>query len=227
MHRVSVDSFFIDKTPVTNRQFKDFVRATGYVTLAEKVPLAEDYPGARPEMLFAGSVVFQRSSGPVDLTNPNNWWDFIKGANWRHPTGPKSGLFKHENHPVVQVAYEDALAYAGWVGKDLPTEAEWEYAARGGIEDAEYAWGDEFAPAGKQMANTWQGEFPYQNLMTDGFERTSPVGRFPAKWLWPSRHDRKCLGMDDRLVVGPSSGGGGVRLLCSEQPSRRKRKRKL
>ncbi len=179
VHRVSVDSFFIDKAPVTNRQFKDFVRATGYVTLAEKVPRAEDYPGARPEMLFAGSVVFQRTSGPVDLTNPNNWWDFVKGANWRHPIGPKSGLFKHENHPVVQVAYEDALEYARWVGKDLPTEAEWEYAARGGVEDAEYAWGDEFAPGGKQMANTWQGEFPYQNLMADGFERTSPVGRFP------------------------------------------------
>ena len=179
-HRVSVESFFIDKTPVTNRQFKDFVRATGHVTVAEKVPDAADYPGTLPHMLFAGSLVFQRAAGPVDLTDPTNWWAFVKGASWRHPLGPKSGLFKHENDPVIHVAYEDVLAYARWAGKDLPSEAEWEFAARGGLDEAEFAWGDEFTPGGKQMANTWQGEFPHQNLMSDGFERTSPVGRFPA-----------------------------------------------
>ena len=179
-HTVQVDGFYIDRTPVTNRQFKEFVKATGYVTVAEQVPDARDYPGALPHMLYAGSLVFQKSSGPVDLKNPSLWWAFVKGANWRHPLGPKSGLFKKENHPVVHVAYADVLAYAEWAGKELPTEAEWEYAACGGLENAEFAWGDEFAPDGKQMANTWQGEFPYQNLLTDGYERTSPVGIFPA-----------------------------------------------
>jgi formylglycine-generating enzyme required for sulfatase activity len=179
-HRVKVDSFFIDRTPVTNRQFKEFVNATGHVTVAERVPDPKDYPGALPHMLYAGSLVFQKTPGAVDLRNPTEWWDFVKGANWKRPLGPKSGLFKKDNHPVVHVAYEDALAYAQWAGKELPTEAEWEYAAWGGVEDAEYAWGNEFAPGGKQMANTWQGEFPYQNLLADGFERTSPVGNFPA-----------------------------------------------
>ena len=179
-HAVQVDSFFIDRMPVTNRQFKQFVKATGYVTVAEQVPDAKDYPGALPHMLYAGSLVFQKSSGPVDLKNPGLWWAFVQGANWRHPLGRQSGLFKKETHPVVHVAYADALAYAHWAGKELPSEAEWEYAACGGLENTEFAWGDEFAPDGKQMANTWQGEFPYQNLLTDGYERTSPVGIFPA-----------------------------------------------
>jgi formylglycine-generating enzyme required for sulfatase activity len=179
VHRVTVDGFFIDRTPVTNRQFKEFVKATGHVTVAEQVPDPKDYPGALPHMLYAGSLVFQKASGPVDLRDWSQWWAFVEGANWRHPLGPRSGLFKKENHPVVHIAYADALAYAKWAGKDLPTEAEWEYAARGGLEDSEYAWGDEFAPGGKQMANTWQGEFPHQNLLSDGFERTSPVGAYP------------------------------------------------
>ncbi|TIL60555.1 MAG: formylglycine-generating enzyme family protein [Mesorhizobium sp.] len=178
-HQVKVDGFFIDRTPVTNRQFKEFVKATGYVTLAERVPDANDYPGALPHMLFAGSLVFRKAAGPVDLRNPTEWWDFVQGANWKRPLGPRSGLFKKDNHPVVHVAYEDARAYAEWAGKELPTEAEWEHAAWGGVEGAEHAWGDEFAPGGKQMANTWQGEFPYRNLLDDGFERTSPVGTYP------------------------------------------------
>lgn len=196
-HRVNVESFFIDTTPVTNRQFKEFVAATGHVTVAETVPDARDYPGALPHMLFAGSLVFQKASGPVDLRNWSNWWAFVKGANWRHPLGPGSGLFKKDNYPVVHIAYADALAYASWAGKDLPTESEWEFAARGGLDAAEYAWGDEFAPGGKQMANTWQGQFPYENLLTDGHERTSPVGSYPPNgyglydmignvWEWTS-----------------------------------------
>lgn len=179
-HQVTVDGFFMDRTPVTNRQFKDFVKATGHLTVAEQVPDPKDYPGALPHMLYAGSLVFQRASGPVDLRDWSRWWAFVEGANWRRPLGPRSGLFKKDNHPVVHVAYADALAYARWAGKDLPTEAEWELAARGGLEGSEYAWGSEFTPGSKHMANTWQGEFPHENRLDDGFERTSPVGAYPA-----------------------------------------------
>jgi len=179
-HRVTVDPFRIDKTPVTNRQFKEFVRATGHVTVAEIVPDPKDYPGALPHMLYAGSLVFSPPDHPVDLKNWSQWWTFLRGANWRRPYGPKSNITVLESHPVVHVAYADALAYAHWAGKDLPTEAEWEFAARGGLDDAEFAWGDEFTPGGKHLANTWQGEFPYQNLCNDGFARTSPVHEFPS-----------------------------------------------
>ena len=179
-HLVQVDGFWIDRYPVTNRDFRRFVDDTGYVTFAEIAPDPKDYPGALPEMLFPASLVFAPPGRPVDLRDFYNWWVFKRDANWRQPYGPGSTIEGKDDHPVVHVAYQDARAYAAWVGKELPTEAEWEYAARGGLEDAEYAWGAEFTPDGKPMANTWQGEFPNENRKSDGFERTSPVGHFPA-----------------------------------------------
>jgi formylglycine-generating enzyme required for sulfatase activity len=179
VHRVAVDDFWIDATPVTNAQFAAFVAATGHVTFAETAPRAEDYPGALPHMLKAGSLVFQKQKGEVDLRQPLTWWAFTFGADWRHPQGPGSSIKGLDDHPVVHVAHADAAAYAAWAGKALPTEAEWEYAARGGLDGAEFAWGSELTPGGKHMANTWQGKFPRQNLRSDGYERTSPVRAFP------------------------------------------------
>ena len=179
VHRVTVDGFWMDAAPVTNRQFKAFVLATGHVTTAETIPDAKDYPGAKREMLRAGSLLFTPPQHPVDLRDWSQWWTFAFGVTWKRPLGPNSNLKGLEDHPVVHVSYTDALAYARWAGKDLATEAEWEFAARGGLEGTEYAWGDELAPGGRQMANTWQGEFPFQNTMIDGYERTSPVGTFP------------------------------------------------
>ena len=178
-HLVSVDAFWIDRTPVTNREFRKFVRATGYVTFAEIRPDAKDYPGALPDMLRAGSLVFTPPRHAVDLRDWSQWWKFKFGANWRRPYGPRSSIAGLDDHPVVHIAYRDAEAYAKWAGKDLPTEAEWEFAARGGLDGAEFAWGDALTPGGKHMANTWQGEFPHQNLRQDRYERTSPVMAFP------------------------------------------------
>lgn len=178
-HQVSVDSFWIDETPVTNRQFREFVQATGYVTFAEIPPRAEDYPGALPHMLRAGSLIFNPPSGPVNLRDWSQWWTYRFGANWRRPYGPGSSIRGLDDHPVVHVSYRDAETYAQWTGKSLPTEAEWEYAARGGLDGAEFAWGGEFMPGGRQMANTWQGTFPYENTSPAQYKRTSPVKAFP------------------------------------------------
>jgi len=155
------------------------VRATGHVTFAEIQPHPKDYPGMLPHMVYAGSLMFSPPNYPVSLRDFSQWWTFAKGAQWRHPYGPGSNIRGLDDHPVVHVAFNDALAYAQWAGKDLPTEAEWEFAARGGLDGAEFAWGDEFTPGGRHMANTWQGEFPRQNVNADGFERTSPVSAFP------------------------------------------------
>ena len=179
VHRVKVEGFWIDKTPVTNKQFKAFVKASGYVTGAEKKPDPKDYPGALPHMLYAGSLVFHKPEGDIDLRHWGEWWTFLKGANWRHPYGPKSNIHALDQHPVVHVNFADACAYAAWAGKELPSEAEWELAARGGVDGAQFAWGDTLTPDGKHLANTWQGDFPKQNLREDGYERTSPVTAFP------------------------------------------------
>jgi formylglycine-generating enzyme required for sulfatase activity len=179
VHRVRVDPFWIDREPVTNERFGRFVEATGHVTFAEIPPKAADYPGARPEMLQAGSLVFVKPPQRVDLRFCDQWWQFMFGADWRHPYGPNSSLAGLERHPVVHVTFGDAEAFARWEGKELPTEAEWEFAARGGLEGANYAWGNEFVRGNRLMANTWQGEFPWQNLALDGYEGSSPVGAFP------------------------------------------------
>jgi formylglycine-generating enzyme len=178
-HRCHVDGFWIDRDTVTNRQFAHFVTSTGYLTVAEESPDPSDYPGAKPEMLVPASIVFCQPPQRVDLNNHYNWWTYVPGASWRHPQGPGSSVNGKSDHPVVQVAWRDVVMYARWAGKDLPTEGEWEFAARGGLDGATYAWGEELTPAGRWMANTWQGEFPINNLKKDGFEGTAPVGSFP------------------------------------------------
>jgi sulfatase modifying factor 1 len=178
IHRVYVDGFFMDKTDVTNAQFSEFVKATGYVTIAEKTPTQADFPGAPPENLAAGGVVFSPPDHEVPLNDHFQWWGYVKGANWRHPSGPNSSIKGKEVYPVVQVAYADARAYAKWAHKRLPTEAEWEFAARGGLAGKPYVWGEKFNPDGKWMANTYQGHFPVQDSGADGFIGISPVGKF-------------------------------------------------
>jgi formylglycine-generating enzyme required for sulfatase activity len=182
IHRVYVDGFWMDQTEVTNRQFAEFVQATGYVTVAERTPTLAEFPTAPPENLVAGSVVFAPTDSPIPLNDHYRWWTYIKGANWRQPLGPDSSIEQREDYPVVQVAYEDALAYCQWAGKRLPTEAEWEFAARGGRTGSLYPWGDDLNPNGQWMANIYQGRFPLAGGDTgeDGFVGIAPVGRFPA-----------------------------------------------
>jgi formylglycine-generating enzyme required for sulfatase activity len=196
-HRVSVNGFWMDKTEVTNDQFAKFVKTTKYVTLAERTPRAEDFPGAPPENLVAGSVVFSPPNHPVKLNDHFQWWSYVKGANWRHPEGPKNTIENRGKYPVVHIAYEDVLAYAKWAGKRLPTEAEFEFATRGGLDRKPYPWGDELKPTGKFMTNTFQGHFPDKNTKEDGYERAAPVSSFPPNgyglydmagnvWEWTS-----------------------------------------
>jgi len=179
-HQVKVDGFWVDRYPVTNAQFQKFVKATGHVTVAERPASPDDYPGADPALLAPASIVFIPPKSKVAMDNHYNWWAYVPGANWRRPEGPGSNIKGREKHPVVHVTFADAQVYAAWVNKTLPTEAEWEFAGRGGLVDKEFAWGDELYPRGKFMANTFQGQFPYQNTCEDGYERTSPVGAFPA-----------------------------------------------
>jgi formylglycine-generating enzyme required for sulfatase activity len=217
-HRVYVDGFWMDKTEVTNEEFARFVNATGYVTIAERKPRAEDYPEASPERLVAGSVVFSPPNHPVELDNHFGWWSYAPGANWRHPEGLGSDIKTRMNHPVVQIAYDDAVAYSAWAGKRLPTEAEFEFASRGGLDRKRYAWGDEFMPGGKYMANTFQGHFPDKNTGEDGYRATAPVGSFSANgyglfdmagnvWEWTSDWYRpdyyQTLAASGEIAVNP------------------------
>jgi formylglycine-generating enzyme required for sulfatase activity len=221
VHTVKVDSFEIDETPVTNAQFRTFVAATGHVTFAEIPPDPKDYPGALPHMLKAGSLVFKPPTGPVDLSNWGEWWEFRFRADWRHPYGPGSSLSGLDDHPVVHVAYRDAEAYAAWAGKSLPTEAEWEFAAKGGLGAAEYAWGEELEPGGKRMANTWQGVFPHEDLKAGPHRRTSAVRSFPPNgyglydmignvWEWTSDFWSACHQPDPaKACCTPKNPRGG------------------
>jgi formylglycine-generating enzyme required for sulfatase activity len=197
VHRVEVGGFWMDEHPVTAAEFRRFVRETRYVTVAERPLDPDDYPDADPDQLVPGSLVFRKTAGAVRLDDVREWWEYTPGAYWKRPAGPGSTINGRDRHPVVHVAYEDAAAYAAWAGKALPTEAEWEYAARGGLDGARFAWGDDELVDGKPMANTWQGRFPWENLRLDGHEGTSPVASFPANgyglfdmtgnvWEWTS-----------------------------------------
>lgn len=240
VRQVSVDAFHIDETPVTNAQFAAFVAATGHVTFAEVAPDPKDYPGMPPDMAQPGSLVFEKTAGPVDLTLAQvPWWHFRFGANWRQPLGPGSSILGIEDHPVVHVSASDAQSYAQWAGKALPSEAEHEFAARGRLEGTEYAWGDELAPDGKMLANYWQGRFPYANTEEDGWLRTSPVRTYPANgyglydmignvWEWTSdwfaqpRIERKTRG--SCCIPANPRGGKRAASIVKDDPARMPRR---
>jgi len=202
VHEITLNAFYMDTTEVTNAQWKKFVAATGFKSFAERVPTADDFPGVDPakippEMMVPGSVVFTPPDGPVPLEYHLQWWSFLPGADWMHPTGPDSNIDGLDDHPVVHVTYDDALAYCEWAGKRLPTEAEWEFASRGGLVQKQFLWGDEKTPEGKRLANIWEGAFPYRNLEIDGYSASSPAGNYPPNpyglhdmsgnvWEWTS-----------------------------------------
>lgn len=218
--RVNVDAFRVDAVPVTNRLFREFVKATSYVTLAEIAPIPDDYPDAEPSLLKAGSSVFIPPGRQAGRHEPYSWWRFKAGANWRRPLGSGSSIAGLLDHPVVHIAYQDAEAFSRWTGKRLPTEAEWEYAARGGLDRKPYAWGDALEPAGRFMANYWHGTFPNRNSLADGYARTSPVGSFPANdfglsdmignvWEWTADwySDRIAAAKPCCVPLNPRGGG--------------------
>ena len=234
-HRVYVDGYWMDTTEVTNEQFSRFVNSTGYVTVAERKPRPEDYPQTLPERLVAGSVVFSPPDHPVELNDHYRWWNYVPGANWRHPDGPGSDIRMRMKHPVVHVAYDDAVAYCAWAGNRLPTEAEFEFALRGGLDRKRYAWGDQFMPGGKYMANTFQGHFPDVNTSEDGYPTTAPVSSFPPNgyglfdmagnvWEWTSDWYRadyyETLAATGEIAINPK---GPVDSFDPNEPGVRKR----
>ncbi|HKY65272.1 MAG TPA: formylglycine-generating enzyme family protein [Acidimicrobiales bacterium] len=220
-HRVTVAGLWMDRLAATNDDFARFVRATGHVTVAERAPDPADYPDARPDLLVAASSVFRKPGRPVSLDDAYRWWALVPGADWRHPRGPQSSIRDLGDHPVVHVAWSDVEAYAAWAGKQLPTEAEWERAARGGLEGAEFAWGDELVPGGRHMANWWQGDFPNHNSRDDGFEYSAPAKSFPPNgfglfqmtgnvWEWTSDwyQDRAAGAPEHACCAVPDPRGG-------------------
>jgi formylglycine-generating enzyme len=222
VHLVAVDGFWMDRTPVTNAEFSRFVEATKYVTVAERPLNPRDYPSVPPDKLVPGSAVFRPTSTPVPLDNPLQWWRYTPGADWKHPEGPSSNITGRQDHPVVHVAFEDVVAYAKWSNKRIPSETEFEFAARGGLDRNRYPWGNELSPAGKAVANTWQGRFPANDRGEDGYLGTSPVTAFPANgfglydmggnvWQWcadwyrPDAYaDRQKSGTTVRNPQGPA-----------------------